>query len=208
MIALKNIGVSFGEKRVLKDLNYEFPERGIVVVSGASGSGKTTLLRIICGLERNFDGELVTPPNFSVAMAFQEYRLFPRLSALKNLTEILYSNATALDEQRALSMLLRLGISEADAALLPSELSGGMKQRVSLARAFLREADALILDEPTKELDADHVRSVLELIKEQSGDRLVILVTHRESDIVALSDGVVGRIIIDSPTENFATKAL
>ena len=208
MIALKNISVSFGEKRVLKDLNYEFPERGIVVVSGASGSGKTTLLRIICGLERNFDGELVTPPNFSVAMAFQEYRLFRGLSALKNLTEILCSNATSEDEQRALSMLSRLGISEADAALLPSELSGGMKQRVSLARAFLREADALILDEPTKELDAAHIRSVLELIKEQSASRLVILVTHREADIVALSDGVVGRIIIDSPTENFANKAL
>ena len=196
MITLKNLTLAYGEKTVIDSLDYEFPERGIVVVKGASGAGKTTLLRIISGLEKNFNGELITPENFRVALAFQEYRLFDSLTALKNLTEVLFEKATPEDVSRCLSMLRRLGISESDARLLPRELSGGMKQRVSLARAFLREADALILDEPTKELDADHVRSVLELIKEQSGDRLVILVTHRESDIVALSECIVGKIVM------------
>lgn len=196
MIALKNLTLAYGEKTVINSLDYEFPERGIVVVSGASGAGKTTLLRIISGLEKKFNGELITPENFRVALAFQEYRLFDSLTALKNLTEVLFEKATPEDVSRCLSMLRRLGISESDARLLPRELSGGMKQRVSLARAFLSEADALLLDEPTKELDAAHVASVLEVIREQSERRLVILVSHRESDLAALSENIVGNIIM------------
>lgn len=196
MITLKNLTIAYGEKTVIYSLDYQFPERGIVVVKGASGTGKTTLLRIISGLEKNFNGELITPENFRVALAFQEYRLFDSLTALKNLTEVLFEKATPEDVSRCLSMLRRLGISESDASLLPRELSGGMKQRVSLARAFLSEADALLLDEPTKELDAAHVASVLEVIKEQSERRLVILVTHRESDLSALSENIVGSIIM------------
>ncbi len=196
MIAIKNLILSFGEKTVIDSLNYEFPERGIVVITGVSGAGKTTLLRIISGLEKNFNGELIVPDNFRVALAFQEYRLFDRLTALENLTEVLFVRATEGDVSACLSMLARLGISESDAHLLPRELSGGMKQRVSLARAFLSEGDALLLDEPTKELDAAHVATVLEIIREQSELRPVILVTHRESDLAALSEQIVGNIIM------------
>ncbi len=196
ILKLESITVKYGEKTVLSNFSYDFPSRGIVTVTGASGIGKTTLLRIICGLEQNFAGKIIRSADFRVSYAFQEHRLFDNLTALENLTEIVYEKCSEEEKSAAEGLLCRLGFTATDMALSPRQLSGGMKQRVSLARAFLKNAKVLLLDEPTKELDANHVATVLEIIKEQAKSRLVILVTHRENDLDELQESITGKIVL------------
>ncbi len=177
MIRLANATKNFDSKSIITDLSYEFPTTGLYQITGSSGSGKTTLLRIIAGLEKLDTGTLFSTD--SVSFAFQEYRLFPWLDALSNVTVAAFETPGEAELSAAKSLLIRLGFEEAELKLLPREMSGGMKQRVSLARAFIRPSDVLILDEPTKELDADLVNTVYEIIKEISEDRLVIFTSHQ-----------------------------
>lgn len=181
-LEIKNLCKSFGEKVILSDFSFRFPEKGIYLLLGESGIGKTTLLRMISGLDSSYDGQILGGGLKNVSFAFQEYRLFPQLSAIDN---VIFANYDRKDEavtKEAKEMLCRLGIDEKDMSLLPSELSGGMKQRVSLARAFLRKSNALLLDEPTKELDEQNARAVLSEIKRQGDSRLVIMVSHNAQD--------------------------
>lgn len=191
ILSLKNITKSFDKKIVISDLSYDFDECGIVAITGPSGVGKTTLLRIICGLDKKYSGEVLVQDNAKISVAFQEHRLFPTLTTLENLTEIVYDNPTDNDKVRAKNLLIRLGFSEDELQLYPAALSGGMKQRVSLARAFLKESQILLLDEPTKELDAALVRQVLDIIIELSKDRLILIVTHNSEDIKYLSAKII-----------------
>ena len=89
------------------------------------------------------------------------------------------------------NLLLKLGLDEKDIHLTPHKLSGGMKQRVSLARAILRPSKILLLDEPTKELDDDNIETVLSIIKKEAENRVVILVTHRIDDIRKMDAEIV-----------------
>ena len=123
----------------------------------------------------------------NVSVSFQEYRLFPSLSALDNVAIACFDKPTKNDYSVCKDMLSRLGFSSNDMKLLPKELSGGMRQRVSLARAFIRNRPILLLDEATKELDGELARLVLNIIKELSETRLVLLITHSESDIEYLN---------------------
>ena len=116
-----------------------------------------------------------------MSFAFQEYRLFPELSALDNVMIASVDNSDA-DRLEAVSLLSKLGFSTEDTSLFPSELSGGMKQRVSLARALLKKAPVLLLDEPTKELDPALCERVCEMIRKCAEERTVLLVTHKDSD--------------------------
>ena len=185
-LSIKGLTKSFGEKTVFKDFSYDFSDIGLYLIRGDSGVGKTTLLRMISGLDSAYSGDISGGGLTNVSYAFQEYRLFPTLTALEN---VMVSSKTesAADKESALEYLSRLGFTEADTALLPSELSGGMKQRVSLARAFLSDAKILLLDEPTKELDPTLAAVVLEMISEESKKRLVIMVSHLESDEALIS---------------------
>ena len=186
-LEIKNLSKSFGEKSILENFFQIFEEKGIYSLTGESGAGKTTLLRLISGLDTDYSGEIVGGGFKNVSFAFQEYRLFPELSALDN---VIFANNDKKSEaviNETKEMLLRLNLDEKDLSLLPSELSGGMKQRVSLARAFLRRTPILLLDEPTKELDSQNATLVLEEIKKQGQERLVILVSHNLDDVDALS---------------------
>ena len=181
----------FGDKVLFSDFSFTFEDKGIYFVSGESGVGKTTLLRMISGLDTDFWGEISGGGIKNCSVAFQEYRLFPTLSALDNLVFANYDKKTAENTKEALDMLLSLGFNESDAGLFPGELSGGMKQRVSLARAFLRKAPILLLDEPTKELDEENAGKALEIIKSEGKKRLVILVSHNKSDAERLNAKII-----------------
>ena len=187
-MSLKLIGISksFGKKEIFNDFSYEFSDSGIYAIKGASGVGKTTLLRIISGIDKKYTGQVVGGGFKNISFAFQEYRLFPALTALENITGAVWEKAGFQEIEAAKDMLFRLGFSENDLSLLPRELSGGMKQRVSLARAFLRNAPILLLDEPTKELDEHLAVRIRDMILEQAKSRLVIVVTHSEADILHL----------------------
>lgn len=190
-LLIKNLAKSFGKKKIFDNFSLELPQKGAFVISGESGVGKTTLLRLISGLDTDFRGEISGGGVKNCSVAFQEYRLFHTLSALDNIIYANHDKKTAENATEAEKMLLDLGFAPDDCLLFPSEMSGGMKQRVSLARAFLRKAPILLLDEPTKELDGDNANRTLEIIKNEAKSRLVILVSHNKADAEKLNAKII-----------------
>ena len=180
-IKIERLSKSFGKKSILNDFSYSFADTGIYVIKGESGAGKTTLLRILAGLDKNYTG-LVVRSHPDVSMCFQEYRLFDSITAIENVIEVSFKNPTSDDVEYVRSLFLRLNLSEDDANLYPSELSGGMKQRVAFIRAVAKPSPVLILDEPTKEVDPDNAAIMRQIITEESKKRLVIMVTHKAED--------------------------
>lgn len=173
-LKLNNVSKSFGDKNILTDFSYSFKEKGLYIIRGESGIGKTTLLRIISGLDTQYSGDVENGGIGNVSVMFQEYRLFPSLNALKNVS--IANKGSDFGEEA--SLLKRLGFADSDLKKKPHHLSGGMKQRVAFARAVMMRSPVLLLDEPTKELDANTSRIMTEIIAEESKHRLIIVVTH------------------------------
>lgn len=182
-LKIKDLSKNFGEKTILDSFSFEFPQNGICMITGVSGIGKTTLLRMIAGLDKDYSGEIYNGGIGNVSYMFQEYRLFPNISAIKNVVAV--TNESSEDENRAAELLLRLGFSSEDLKKKPRELSGGMKQRVAFARAIIKNTPILILDEPTKELDDASIDAMAKIIEEESHKRLVIIVTHDDIKKIA-----------------------
>lgn len=174
MIEVKNISKSFGEKTVLQNVSFKIEKGECVALMGKSGVGKTTLLRIIAGLDKADSGEVIIQPDTKKTFVFQENRLLEHKSVLENIL------AVAPDEKRALYFLERT-------KLLPDKdkkaglLSGGMKRRLSIARALAFGGDIYYLDEPLRELDENTLNEITALIKEEIQDKTAILITHDES---------------------------
>ena len=173
-IRVANLTKSFGDSIVIENLSFALPDRGLFRISGPSGVGKTTLLRMIAGLDTDYIGSIENGGISNTSFMFQEYRIFPTLSALKNAG---ISQNTG-DNASAYNLLSYLGFKPEDMKKKPRELSGGMKQRVAFVRALLKDSPILILDEPTKELDSNTVDAMLEIIRCEAQRRLVIIVTH------------------------------
>ena len=186
-----NLTKCFDDKTIFESFSYDFSESGIYLLTGESGVGKTTLLRMIAGLDRSYDGEIIDGGIGRVSFAFQEHRLIPQITALEN---VVFAISDTKDEaviKSATNLLNRLGLCDDDIKLTPAELSGGMKQRVSLARAFMKKSPVLLLDEPTKELDATNSAAVRRLIREASENRLVIIATHNAEDVAELGERII-----------------
>ena len=182
-VLFSSLSFSYGKKTVFDGFSYAFRGPGIYLLTGRSGCGKTTLLRLIAGLEKPKSGTLTVSD--ACAFAFQEYRLFPTVTALQNVTCVRNPETkeeAARNDAEALSLLGSLGLSPEDAACFPAALSGGMKQRVSLARALFSPHPIKLLDEVTKELDQASVSLVLEQIARISADSLILFSTHRPED--------------------------
>ena len=152
MTELRDVSKSYDGRHVIRQLSFRFPEKGLVLLMGPSGCGKTTLLRLLAGLEKPDSGTVLRKG--SVSFCFQEYRLFPQLTAIDNVRLLAWRKPDAACTARASAMLTALGLTEAQQGLRPDALSGGMRQRVSLARALCGDASLILLDEPLKELDA------------------------------------------------------
>ena len=174
MVELKSISRHFDGKTVFNGLSHTFPDKGIFALMGPSGCGKTTLLRLLAGLDKPNGGEILNNSK-KVSVAFQEPRLLPWLNCEDNLKIVLLkSNNTPDIIQKWLGAL---ELSEA-AKQLPSALSGGMQQRLSLARALAFGGDLLLLDEPFSALDQPLKERLAPLLLKAAEDALVILVTH------------------------------
>ena len=183
MLELRDISVSYGEKTVLQhcDLNLMSGER--IALMGPSGCGKTTLLRIALGLHTPDFGTVKR--YFSrVSAVFQEPRLLPWRTALENVMLPIAGRPDSRDA--AVSHLEKLELADA-AGLYPDELSGGMQQRVSLARAMVFAPDLLVLDEAFKGLDVGLRGRVLTLLAGSLQNTSVLLATHSEEEARAFS---------------------
>ena len=180
-IAVTGLTKRFGGKVVLDRFTYAFPETGAVALMGPSGVGKTTLFRILLGLERPDSGTVSGMDGKSVSVVFQEDRLFPGLTVLQN-AEVAGSGGA--------EWLARLGLGE-ELNARPDSLSGGMRRRVTLARALCRDGEIFLLDEPFQGLDPARKREVLELFRELKSRKFLLLITHDPEEAAFLADEVV-----------------
>lgn len=189
-IKIRQLSKSYENKAVWEQLNLSIPLGGRVALMGQSGCGKTTLLRILMGLERQDSGTVEgMPPRLSAV--FQEDRLCPEFSAVENVKLVMQTHKSGRRKRREnpeeeirkhLSMLGLVGSLDK-----PVEtLSGGMKRRVAIARAYLAPSDMLLLDEPLKGLDEATKKQTLEWMQKMRGERTVLLVTHdrREAELL------------------------
>lgn len=175
MIELKNVSVSFGDKKIIDNLCLSLPNTGLVTFSGASGSGKTTLLRTLLGLQK-YSGEISMDRELVFSVVFQESSLLPWLTAAENVAAVCEINEKNV--QKAKYLLSQVGFEGDDFDKLPNELSVGMARRVAAARAIMIDADVLILDEPFAGLDEDNISAVADLLLSKRDEKLIILVTH------------------------------
>ncbi|MBR6726629.1 MAG: ATP-binding cassette domain-containing protein [Clostridia bacterium] len=190
MITLSNVTRRFGEKTVLSNLSFTFPDKGIFALMGPSGSGKTTLLRLLAGLDKP-DGGQIESTHQKIAVAFQEHRLLPWLNCLDNLKLVLPKDKISLD--LAAQWLEALELSDA-ATLYPKALSGGMKQRLSLARALCYGGDLLLLDEPFSALDEGLKERIIPLIREVGREALTVVITHDRDEAEALGATILSAV--------------
>lgn len=182
LITLEKVTKRYGDKTVTDRFSYRFEPGKRYCLFGPSGCGKTTLLRLIAGLETPDEGK-VTVEGGLFAIQFQEDRLLPWHRVLKNLTY-------TMDEETALEALKEAGL-ENEADHRPGELSGGMRRRLSLMRALKSPSEAVLLDEPVRELDAENADRMLDVIDRETRGKLLILVTHDRSQAEKLGCTVI-----------------
>ena len=198
----------------LKGINLRFRDCEFVSILGQSGCGKTTMLNIIGGLDKYTSGDLkingVSTKNYkdrdwdfyrnnSIGFVFQSYNLIPHQTVLSNVELALTLSGVSKTERkrRAIEALEKVGLGE-QIHKKPNQMSGGQMQRVAIARALVNNPDILLADEPTGALDTETRIQIMELLKEISKDRLIIMVTHNpelakdySTRIVRLLDGVI-----------------
>ena len=224
MLTLKQITkvYSGGEMQVqaLRGINLEFPESEFAAILGPSGCGKTTLLNIIGGLDQYTDGDLIirgkstkqfkesdwdTYRNHAVGFVFQSYNLIPHQTVLANVELALTLSGIGREERRrrAIEALEQVGLKD-QLRKKPNELSGGQMQRVAIARALVNNPEILLADEPTGALDSETSVQVMEILKEVSRKRLVIMVTHNPDLANEYADRIIrlldGQVVSDEQT--------
>jgi len=199
-LTIEGVYKGFGDKQVLKNINLQVNPHEIVCILGHSGCGKSTLLNLIAGFLKPdsgsiaIDGNPITGPSKSRGVVFQDHALFPWYNVLTNVSFGLTVQGMPKSEamEKAMEYLQLVGLQEY-AHHYPDELSGGMKQRVGIARALANGPDILLMDEPFGALDIltrDTMRKELLRICQQIRP-MVIFVTHSISEAIHLGDRVV-----------------
>ena len=211
MLVLKGIEKDYqaGDTKVeaLRGIDLQFREKEFAAILGPSGCGKTTLLNIIGGLDQYSRGDLIingrstkqfkdsdwdTYRNHSIGFVFQSYNLIPHQTVQSNVELALTLSGVSREERRrrAVEALEKVGLKD-QIKKKPNQMSGGQMQRVAIARALVNDPDILLADEPTGALDSETSVQVMEILKEISKDKLVIMVTHNPE----LADTYASRII-------------
>ena len=211
MIKVKKLNKKFGDSQIFDNASFSFPDKGLVCVLGPSGCGKSTLLNLIAGFDSDFDGEifvhgislskmstneLCAYRRDNIGFIFQNYHLISGYTALENI--LLASDAVGASciesERKAKKLLQKLGLPDKAEQKIET-LSGGQKQRIAIARALINNPSVILADEPTGALDRKNSSEMMELLKELSNDRLVLVITHDKKCaeyadmIVTITDG-------------------
>ena len=218
MLSLRKIVKNYvtGDEVVhaLKGVDIDFRKSEFVSILGPSGCGKTTLLNIVGGLDKYTDGDLVingkstkdfndrdwdTYRNHTVGFVFQSYNLIPHQTVLENVELALTLSGVSKKErkERAAKVLEQVGLKD-QIKKKPNQLSGGQMQRVAIARALVNDPDIILADEPTGALDTETSVQIMNILKNISNDKLIIMVTHSpelaetySNRIIKLVDGEV-----------------
>ena len=222
MLSLKNIVKNYKmgdtEVKALKGVSIDFRENEFVSILGQSGCGKTTLLNIIGGLDRYDSGDLIiggvstkkykdrdwdTYRNHKIGFIFQSYNLIPHQTVLANVELALTLSGVSKAERRrrAVEVLEKVGLGD-QLKKKPNQMSGGQMQRVAIARALINDPDILLADEPTGALDSETSIQIMEILREISKDKLIIMVTHNPELAEQYSNRIIrlvdGKIVNDS----------
>jgi len=218
MVRYQKISKSFGELKVLREIDLEIAAGEKVAIIGPSGSGKTTLGRLLMTLEKPNSGTIEVDGDYlwhkkvdeklvwanqkhirsvraKVGMVFQQFNLFPHMRVLRNCTEAPIHVLGISEEEaqeRAIAMLQKVGLGQ-KLKDFPSKLSGGQQQRVAIARALVMRPKVLIFDEVTSALDPELVGEVLEVIKEiaAEGETTMVLITHEMEFAREVADRII-----------------
>ena len=214
-VTIQNVSKSYGDVKVMHDIDLDIADGEFVVFVGPSGCGKSTLLRMIAGLEEISAGDIsiggnvvndVAPAKRGVAMVFQTYALYPHMTVYKNMSFGLQQAKTPEDEidRRVRKAADILHITEY-LERSPRALSGGQRQRVAIGRAIVREPEVFLFDEPLSNLDAAlRVQTRLEIARlHERLDATMIYVTHDQVEAMTLADKIV--VLRDGRIEQFGT---
>lgn len=205
MIECKDLSMKYGKKVIFENYNHVFEDGSITAILGHSGRGKTTLIRCIAGLNKPYNGqviythdelnEVITKPCKDIFMMHQHYSNFPWKTCLENLLlplEINNKKITKNDKEKATLLLEKVGLKEY-ANLYPSSLSGGMNQRLALARTIMIEPKVLLMDEPMSALDSETRALMQDLLLDMHKriNNTIILITHDTNEAKKLADIII-----------------
>lgn len=205
MLKLCKVGMSFGDTKVLKDINLEVKKGERIVIIGPSGSGKSTLLRCINFMVEPTNGDIyfddikldkknIHKYRQKIGMVFQNFNLFNNLSVLDNiiLAPVKLGKLSITEaKKRAIELLKKIDLLDKLDAY-PSSLSGGQKQRVAIVRTLIMEPNIILFDEPTSALDPEMVREVQELMLSLAADGMtMMIVTHEVSFVKKVATKIV-----------------
>ncbi|SFO25706.1 NitT/TauT family transport system ATP-binding protein [Pseudobutyrivibrio sp. UC1225] len=188
-IVIENLSKAYDNQLVLDNLSVTFPEKSFTCLMGKSGAGKTTLLSILMELETADSGVITGLEDKKISVVFQENRLCNNLTALLNIKMVI-EDSSRISDSDIMNWLEKIGLGE-DAKKPVQEYSGGMKRRVAILRALLADFDLLIMDEPLKGLDEATKQQVIDLIKELTKEKTVIMTTHDISEAKAFDATIV-----------------
>lgn len=227
MIKLINVNKYYqsgnNKVHVIRNLNYEFPDTGLIFILGPSGSGKSTLLNLLGGLDKPDSGEIWIENreissfnkkehnyylNSYLGFVFQEYNILKDLNLKENISLSLEIQGikTKIAKRKINKIIEEVELTGLEKRKV-SQLSGGQKQRIAIARALAMEPDMMLFDEPTSALDPEMVKEVLEVIKELADEGMTMaIVTHEMAFAKEVADRVIfvdgGKILEDDTPEN------
>lgn len=179
MIIFKDISKSYGNRTVLKNFNIEIREGQTTFVLGKSGSGKTTFSKIVLGLEKIDTGEISGLEGKKISVVFQEDRLMENMTIGSNFKMTVDSH---INSKQIIEKMEKIGLFQSLETKI-SELSGGMKRRISILRAFLIEFDLIVMDEPFRGLDDETKEIVMNFVIQNIKGKTAIIITHNKDEV-------------------------
>lgn len=179
MIIFKDISKSYGNKIVLKNFNIDIREGQTTFVLGKSGSGKTTFSKIVLGLEKIDAGEISGLDGKKISVVFQEDRLMENMTIGSNFKMTVDSH---INRKQIVEKMKKIGLFQPLETKI-SELSGGMKRRISILRAFLIEFDLIVMDEPFRGLDEETKEKVMNFVIQNIKGKTAIIITHNKDEV-------------------------
>ncbi len=200
MYQVKNINKNYNELKVLEDISIDFPKNKTTCILGPSGCGKTTLLNIIAGITTEDSGEILGFQE-DISFVFQEDRLIKWKNVKDNIKFVLKGKMDKEQIETTIDKYLKLVNLEEYKYYYPKDLSGGMRQKISILRAFAYPSKLLIMDEPFKSLDINSKQILIDFFKELRiiENRTCIIVTHDIEEALTLGDKIV--ILTEKPTK-------